>query len=402
MLGSCRVAMAVGLLVTLLSAVPSAACPFCPTAGQTLTQEVNQANLIIFGTLSNAKRDPEEFGKGTTEMTIEVVVKEHEIVKGQTKITLPRYVPADPKNPSKYLVFCDVLKGKLDPYRGEAVALDSKIAEYLKGAIVVRDKNAATRLKFFFNYLDSSESAISLDAFMEFAAADYAEIASIAPKLPADKIVKWLRDPNTSAARFGFLGSLLGYCGNAKEHGPLLREMLLDPKKKFSSGMDGMMAAYVMLDPKEGWEFIRSVLADEKKEFLERYAALRAVRYFQDYRRDAEITHEQVVDAMQLLLSQGDIADLPIDDLRRWGCWEMTDKVLSLYSEKSHSIPIVKRAIVRFALSAQYAQPDNAKAAAFLKQRRAEDPDRVKEIEQLLELERTPPKPAPKTGDAKK
>ena len=208
-----------GLLLGSLTVTQVHACPFCPTAGQTLSQEVNQANLIIFGTLSDAKRDPQEFGKGTTEMKIEMVVKDHEFIKGLTQITLPRYIPPDPKNPTKHLVFCELYKGKLDPYRGEAVAPDSKIAEYLKGALAVRGQDAVTRLGYFFKYLDSPESAISMDAFMEFAAADYKEIAAIATKLPAATIVKWLRDPNTQASRFGFYGSLLGNCGNAKEHG---------------------------------------------------------------------------------------------------------------------------------------------------------------------------------------
>ncbi len=386
-------AMSLGLFV-LSAAVPSAAsCPFCPQAGQTLTQEVNQANLIIFGTLSNAKRDATEFGKGTTDMTIEMVVKDHAFIKDQKKVILPRYVPPDPKNPTKYLVFCEVFKGQLDPYRGEAVPPDSKIAEYLKGAIAVRDKDAATRLMYFFKYLDAAEATISMDAFMEFASADYKDEAAIAPKLSADTIVKWLKDPSTAPSRYGLYGSLLGFCGNAKEHGALLRSLLDDPKKKFSSGIDGMLAGYVMLDPKEGWKYVCGLLADEKQEFLIRYAALRTLRFYWEYRRDKEISGEQVIGAAQLLLDQGDIADLPIDDLRRWGRWELTDKIISLYGQKSHSIPIVKRAIIRFALCAP---TDNPTAAKFLKERRAEDPDRVKEIEQLLELERTPVKPAPK------
>lgn len=383
------------ILVQISSWSRAAACPFCPQAGQTLTQEVNQANLIIFGTLSNAKRDPNEFGKGTTDMTIEMVVKDHDMLKGKKTITLPRYVPPDPKNPSKYLVFCEIFNGQLDPYRGEAVPPDSKIAEYLKGAIAVREKDAPTRLKYFFNYLDAAEGTISIDAFMEFAAADEKDIAAMAKELPADLVVKWLNDPNTSPSRFGFYGSLLGKCGNKKEHAPLLRKLLDDPKKRFSSGIDGMLAGYVVLDPKEGWHYVRDLMKDESQEFLVRYAALRTARYFWDYRPDV-IDHDQVVDALQLLLSQGDIADLPIDDLRRWGRWEMTDKIISLYGEKSHNIPIVKRSIIRFALCAP---KDNVKAQAFLKERRAEDADRVKEIEQLLELEKAPPTPKP---DAKK
>jgi hypothetical protein len=383
--------LGVALAGYLLTSPSAGACPFCGQAGQTLTQEVNDANMIVFGTLSDAKRDPDEFGKGTTEMKVEMVVKDDPFLKGRKTITLPRYIPLDPKNPTKYLVFCNVFKDQLDPYRGEAVAPDSKLAEYLKGAIAIRSKDAATRLRYFFDYLDSPENTISVDAYMEFAAADFKEVAAVAPKLPAATIAKWLRDPNVQPSRIGLYGSLLGQCGNAKEHAPLLREMLDDPKKRFSSGVDGMLAGYVELDPKAGWKYVLGLIADEKQEFLVRYAALRAARYFFDYRKDL-ISANDVVGALELLLNQGDIADLPIEDLRKWGRWELTDKIVSLYGQKSHNIPIVKRAIIRFALSAP---ADNAVAAAFLKERRAEDPERVKDIEQLLELER-PAKSEPK------
>ena len=389
-------ALVLGFLASFLASPSLQACPFCPTAGQTLTQEVNQANMIVFGTLSDAKRDSKnEFGTGgTTTMTVEIVVKDHEFLKGRKTITLPRYVPADPKTPSKYLVFCDIVKGEIEPYRGEAVAPDSKIAEYLKGAISVREKDAATRLKYFFSYLDSPENTINIDAFMEYAAADYKDIAEVAPKLNPAIIVKWLKDTNTQPSRYGLYGSLLGQCGNSKDHAPLLRELLDDPKKRFSSGMDGMLAGYVQLDPKAGWKYLCGLLSDDKQEFLIRYAAMRAARFFWDYRHDL-ISREQIVEAMMPLLSQHDISDLAIDDMRKWGRWELADKILSLYGQKSLNIPLIKRAIVRFALSAP---ANNATAAAFLKERRAEDPERVKEIEQLLELE----KPPAKTDEAKK
>ena len=48
------------LLAGLLFAVAPAAtaCPFCSATGTTLTGEVAQADMIVYGTLSNAKRDP--------------------------------------------------------------------------------------------------------------------------------------------------------------------------------------------------------------------------------------------------------------------------------------------------------------------------------------------------------
>src|SRR5262249_53748244 len=135
----------------LLPAAPTNACPFCAPMGTTLTGEVAQADFILFGTLSNAQRDPNDptaFNKGTTDMTIDLVIKDHDMVKGKKTITIPRYVPPDAKN-SKYLIFFNVFNGQLDPYRGEAVAADSKLPEYLKGAMEVRQKDTVTRLRYF-------------------------------------------------------------------------------------------------------------------------------------------------------------------------------------------------------------------------------------------------------------
>jgi len=166
-LGKTLLAICAAAALLLAAPAPAAACPFCPSAGQTLLGEVNQAHLIVFGTLSNAQRDPTEFGKGTTDLDIEVVVKDHEYLKGKKKITLPRYVPPDPKNKSKHLIFCEIYKGELDPYRGEAVAPDSQIATYLKGAIDLKDKDMPTRLAYFFKHFSSPDWGVSGDALQE-------------------------------------------------------------------------------------------------------------------------------------------------------------------------------------------------------------------------------------------
>src|SRR6266480_1730369 len=132
---------AVVLALALFAPAVASACPFCNSNGTTLTGEAAQASMILYGTLSNAQLLPGgDFGQGTTDLTVELVVKDNAILGGRKVITLPRYVPADKDNPVKYLVFCDVFQGKIDPYRGIAVKADSPIAAYLKGALAVREK----------------------------------------------------------------------------------------------------------------------------------------------------------------------------------------------------------------------------------------------------------------------
>jgi hypothetical protein len=387
-----RIVLPAVLGLTLLLAAPAIArcCPFCPSAGQTLLGEVNQAHLIIFGTLSNAQRDPNEFGKGTTDMEIEMVVKDHDFLKGKKKITLPRYVPPDPKVKSKHLIFAEIYKGELDPYRGEAVPEDSKIAEYLKGAIELKDKEMATRLHYYFKHFDSPDWAISGDAFQEFSNADYKDVRLAAAKMDPDRILKMLKDPNTSLARLGLLGLLLGHCGKGDTHGKALKEFIDDPKVKQATGLDGLLAGHILLDPKGGMDYVTSLIKDTKEDFLVRYAALRGMRFFWEYRDDV-LAKAKIVDAIKPLLEQPDIVDLAIEDLRKWQQWDLAAQIVDLFDRPTHDVSIIQRSIIKYALSAP---TDNKACAAFLARMRS-DPkqaERVKDLEQLLELEK--PKPA--------
>src|SRR5262249_25459527 len=202
----------------LLTAGFANACPFCTPTRTTLTGEVAPADLILYGTLYNAQRDPNDptFSKGTTDLTIETVIKSHDMVKGKQKITIPRYIgPSPDGKPYKYLVFFNVFNGTLDAYRGEPFPPDSKLPEYLKGALEVRHNARITRLRYFFDYLEDSDIVISADAYSEFGYADYKEIHEIGPKVPAATLMKWLKDPNTRGSRLGLYGLLLGHCGKA-------------------------------------------------------------------------------------------------------------------------------------------------------------------------------------------
>ncbi|MBX9582060.1 MAG: hypothetical protein K2X87_17280 [Gemmataceae bacterium] len=390
--------LAPAVIATLLLAGLAAACPFCSPSGETLAGEVNQADFIVYGTLSNAQQDtsdPTAFNKGTTDLSIDLVIKDHELLKGKKAITLPKYLPADAK--LKHLVFVKVYNGQFDAYRGVGVPADSKLPEYMKGAMAARGKEPVARLGYFFDYLESPELDISSDAYGEFGYADYKEVRAFAEARKKDRakaaqVLGWLKDPNTRPNRYGLYGLMLGDCGRP-EDAKALRALLDDPKRSYTSGLDGVIAGYVLLDPKAGWDFLLGVVGDAKRDFSERYAGLRTVRFFRESRPDV-VDKGKVLAAMTTLLAQPDLADLPVEDLRKWGVWEMTPTVLGLAAKESHNtIPIVNRAVLKFALAAAAADPKNAAAAEFVSQARAKDPKKVEFLESLLKDElRVPPK----------
>jgi hypothetical protein len=347
---------------------------------------MKQASLVLFGKFTKPRlgRGGGLSGGGRTDFIIEKVLKSNPILDGKTGIALPRYVP---KSKSKWLIFCDVYKGKIDPYRGEELRQGGDIIKYLKGAITFQGKPVSQRLKYCFGYLDNPEQVISEDAYRKFAAADYNAYRHIARDFPPDKIAGWLKDAHTPADRYGLYASFLGHCGKEK-HAKLLRRWLDTPERRTGSGVDAMLVAYTLLKPKEGWAYLRNrVLSLPKLGFQFRYAGLRALRFFWAYRPDV-IQKKDLINGVCLVLSQSDVADFAIEDLRKWKAWQAADQVLALAHKKTYDSPVIRRALLRFALSCP---PRNKKAAHFVKAERAADKEYVADVEELLKLETETP-----------
>ena len=408
--------LAIAALLSLFALNVATACPFCSVQGQTLAGEVAQADLIVLGTLKNAKRDSNDLSKGTTELHVDSIVKDHPFAAGKKVLMLPRFIQIDAANANaKMMVFFNLYntttdtataavgstlvlanfgRYQLDPYRGDELEKDSKLPAYLKGAAAVREKDPVTKLCYFFEFLDSPESKISTDAFLEFANADYKDVKSASEKVNLEKVLGWLKDKNTPASRFGLYGMMIGH-SKKKDHATALRELLDDPKKHYSSGLDGVIAGYVLLDPKAGWEYLLEQLRDEKKDFQVRYAGLRVLRFFWESRPDV-IENKQVVEGMKVLIAQSDIADLPIEDLRKWDRHEAAEYILEQGQKESHrQIPIVRRAVLRYALTIEgKCEP----AKGYVKKIEGEDPERVKLVREMLADE----KPKPPAVEPKK
>jgi hypothetical protein len=371
------------------------ACPFCGMQGPTLTGEVGQAKLVLYGQLLNAKEQND-----TTELIVASVIKNElagkkdDPLAGKNKtVLLNRYLPILGANDKhRYLVYCDFFRGKIDPYRTVSVIPGCDMAKYLFGALEHKDEAIGKRLRYFFDYLDNPDLEISNDAYREFANADYKDYKDMAKDLPPDRVARWLKneDEKTAPYRYGLYASMLGHCGKP-EHAAVLREMLDDPAKRLGSGVDGMLAGYIMLKPKEGWAYTRDILKDGKKEFMTRYAALRAVWFLWDSRPDL-VSKKDLKEGMDCLLDQSDIADLAIDSLRKRQCWDEAERVLAIRKSKIYETPIVRRALLRFALGCQDSKAKGSAAArAYVDEIRKKDAQMVADAEELLKLEQMPP-----------
>jgi hypothetical protein len=376
--------LALVVALVLIGIVPSPApsCSLCNNLqAPTLREEAghSSAHLILAGTLENARLAAG--GSGVTDLRITDVLRKDDWLKGRKVVELPRYLAvSDSKNPPHFLVFCDIFKDRLDPYRGMPIR-NAESIDYVKKAMALDPNDRSGSLIFFFNYLEHANPEVAQDAYLEFAKASDAEISRVGPKLRAGKLREWLKNPQTPQERLSLYAVLLGGCGGAAD-ADLLVSMLNDGTERSTAAYDGLLAGYIHLRPKEGWELAVKALADPKRPLLIKLGVLRTLRFYHGS-QPAE-SHARVLEAMGVLLPQHDLADIAVEDLRRWKMWDLTPQVLALYGKEGYTAPIVKRAIVRYALCCA----DRQDARQFVAERTKAEADLVQEVSESLEFER--------------
>lgn len=366
-------------LIALLGSLPeSRACTFCsgPIRSQpTLRMRYAAAKLVIQGTLKNPRFDPDT-DRGFTDFHFGTVLKDDPARKNTTSLTLPQYLPVIGGTPPDYLVFCDAIDGKLEPQPG--LASRPVLVEYLKAAAALDPKNTAKALAFFFRHLDSTDATVSADAFLEFARASDADILQAAAAFDPAVVRKLIAKPETPLERLGVYAFLLGSCGKAEDAAFLGTMLKQEPlPERTASAFGGLLAGFILLDAKAGWPLAASILADENRGIAVRFSVIGTVRFFQAT-RGAECRAE-VLKCCAAILPSSDLSDQAIDDLRRWGWWDLTKDVLAKYGKPTHSAPLVKRGLVRYAL-----QCPEAEAKAFIAALREKEPKLVKDVEDGL------------------
>ena len=376
-----------GLCVLARGVTAVEACSLCGPEGilnrsPTFRQEAKlaMARVIVHGEIAN----PRTSGTGLTGQTdflIKTTLRNDPEMKGKKSLILPRYLPiSDKDKPPQYLLFCDIEKNKLDPYRGILVQSASTVT-YVKKALALDPKDPVANLVFFFDYLDDADPEVSKDAFYEFASANDADIARAAPKLDAEKLRKWVKDPKTSPARIGVYALLLGACGKESDI-ELLRTLLDSKEERYTAAADGLLAGYMQKKPTEGWTLLNATLADGRKPLLLRLAVLRALRFYNG--SQPKETRPHLLKVMKTLIDQGELADLAIEDLRLWQIWDLTADVLKLQGRKGIDSPLMQKAIIRYALCATPTKDSRD----FLVKARKDDPESVQDVEEGLKLEK--------------
>jgi hypothetical protein len=198
--------------------------------------------------------------------------------------------------------------------------------------------------------------------------------------LKPDVFRKLVKDRKVDAERLALFAFLLGATGEPAD-ADLLMQMLQKPDDRTTKAMEGILAGTILRKPKDGWAWTNAVVADAKQPFLVRWGAVRALRFLYAA-RPAEY-RAQVVLAMGLMIPNGELADVAIGDLQKWQLWDHTRLILKQYGKPSHTAPIVRNALLRYALNCP--QPE---ARLFVEKLRRAEPKLIRELEEDLAFER--------------
>ena len=269
-------------------------------------------------------------------------------ITGKKQLDLGRYLPvSDPKNPPHFLVFCDVNKDKIDAYRGVPIR-SAEGLDYVKKALALDPNDPAGNLDFYFRYLENPDKEIALRRLPGVRAgqrpADRPGLGQAVGREAARLDQRPADAAGTGQPVRLPAGRLRRRRGRRLPGGPAQRRRRTDGQR-----LDGYLGGYIHLRPRDGWEKALAVLRDGRKPLPMRLAVVRTVRMYHGWRPKESRDH--VLKCLEAMIAQGELADIAIEDLRRWKMWDRTPDILALYGKKGFDAPIMERAIVRYALS---------------------------------------------------
>ncbi len=336
----------VAISTAMLAPLPQArACPFCPAALMTLSEQLEQSNAAVLAKW--VEGDPATEDKpGTSTYQVQRVVKGPKHLVPGLKVTSETYQTTKPGSP--FFLMGATLDDGRELEWVTSLAVTEASFHYIAEA-PPRDAPSARRLAYYLKFLESSDPMISNDAFAEFANAEYSDVEKLSSLMPKEKIRQWIANPQTPAIRLGLYGMMIGLCGDDSDAREL-EKRILQQKAEFRLGMDGLMGGYLLLRKEKGLDVLdEHKLRNKTIPFSETFSAMQALRFMWTY-GTGRIAPERLKQSMRILLDRPEMADLVIADLARWKDWSIQDQLMRMYGDEKFHTPSIKLAIVRYML----------------------------------------------------
>ncbi|HEX4149339.1 MAG TPA: hypothetical protein VHY20_10140, partial [Pirellulales bacterium] len=174
----------------------------------------------------------------------------------------------------------------------------------------------------------------------------YAEVEQIGKRMPHDKLVGWIKNPETSTSRRRLYLTMLGVCGT-KADVPVMEQMVRNEDRQVRAALDALIACYLNLTHGEGMPLVEDLfLKNNKAEYTDTYAAIMALRFHGQ--ETNVVSKARLTQAMRYMLDRPQLADLVIPDLARWQDWSVMDRLVKLFKDADDDSIWVRVPVVNY------------------------------------------------------
>jgi len=347
------------------------ACPFCNVITPTFAERRESATVCALAEALDQRGANWRF-------------RVHRIHQGESEIAADQVVEFDPKlkfqsGDLALLLGTPEQSDGETHWRWEATPVSIVSYRYFAGAPSLRTP-AAERLAYFAPFLESAETDIAADAFAELGRAPLDAVDVIADGDLLARARTWVESDSLPNERRGGYALLLGLAKQPEDRAAnvhVLRAAIEKSREDFRAGFDGILAAYLLLEPHEALQLVdERYLANPDARPGDMRHALNALRFCMEYQRGPE--REELLTVMRHGLARPAFTPEIITDLARWKDWTPRDEIAALYNPASgkDGAPL-RRAVIGYLKACPEGQ-------AQLDRLRQLDPDGVATIEKRL------------------
>jgi hypothetical protein len=372
------------------AAAPRArACPFCSAAMQTLSQEISGADVAVIAELTKVMPTAELDDTGAGVALPDSAAAEFRVVdslRGEDKLAAGLeirvvYFGQDPPG-KKFLI--SGLSGVTGPGLDYTtpVPLSDDGVQYVR-KLPGAPAQGADRLAFFQEYLEHADPLLAQDAYDEFSRAPYADVIALGPRMPREKILKWIEDPHVGPSNRRLYLTMLGVCGKPEDvklleafinydyqlmkpgvaslistasltSGALgvglVDEVLHATERRKKESLDALVACYIKLKGPDALPLVNArFLANPHAEYKHLHSAIMALRFHGE--ETDVVPREKLLQSMRLALEHKEFADQVIPDLARWEDWSIMPRLVKMFKD-SPADDWVRQPVVSYLLVA--------------------------------------------------
>lgn len=347
------------------------ACPFCSAEGKTLTQEIDEMDVVVIARLEVPPPPPITDDKAAQDVP-KAKFKIVDVVKGKELVKKDQLVEAiyfgDPTKGKTFMIRAMGLAGGLQ--WSTPLGLNERSSEFVKMLPKI-PKSGPDRLTFFQDYLEDADNLMTRDAYDEFAKAPYSEVMALKDRMHHDRLIEWVSNSKVPSYRRRLYFTMLGVCGKPDDL-VLLESMLKSDSREQKAGLDALIACYLNLKGEAGIALIeQQFLGNPKCEYQDVYSAIMAMRFH--LQESSLLPKPSIVAALRLVLNNPNLADLVIKDLTDQKDWSCMDKLVALFRNSDEKTSWVRVPVINYLRRCPLPE-----AQAHLKELEKIDPEAVK------------------------